>query len=201
MPGRDGGDPYGTDDPAVGGIVLWAVRRVLLWGGLGLALYLAVGYRGMLMPAGGGAASQTASAVVTGAVGAAAAPSAPAAVPNSLVFHADPRGHVELGAEVNGAPVRFLVDTGATYLTLTPQDAEAAGIDRDDLVFDAAANTANGRVRMALVTLREVRIQQLDLYDVPAAVVENLGTSLLGMSFLTRLDSYEMSDGVLTMNW
>jgi aspartyl protease family protein len=195
MPGRGGGDPYGTDDPATGGILLWAVRLVLVWGGIGLALYLAVDHRGMLMPA-PRAASGTPAGVTTDA-----APSPAAAPPNTLVFRADSRGHVELGAEVNGTPVRFLVDTGATYLTLTPRDAEAAGIDRDDLVFNAAANTANGRIRMALVTLREVRIQQLDLYDVKAAVVENLSTSLLGMSFLTRLDSYEMQGGVLTMNW
>jgi clan AA aspartic protease (TIGR02281 family) len=54
---------------------------------------------------------------------------------------------------------------------------------------------------MAPVTLREIRIGQLSLYDVPAAVLENLNISLLGMSFLSRLQSYEMREGKLTISW
>ena len=54
---------------------------------------------------------------------------------------------------------------------------------------------------MAPVTLREIRIGQLSIYDVPASVLENLNISLLGMSFLTRLQSYEMRDGKLTISW
>jgi len=54
---------------------------------------------------------------------------------------------------------------------------------------------------MAPVTLREIRIGQLSIYDVPAAVLENLNISLLGMSFLGRLQGYEMRDGKLTINW
>ena len=54
---------------------------------------------------------------------------------------------------------------------------------------------------MARVTLREIRIGQLSIYDVPAAVLENLNISLLGMSFLTRLQGYEMRDGRLTISW
>jgi predicted aspartyl protease len=51
------------------------------------------------------------------------------------------------------------------------------------------------------VTLREIRIDQLSIYDVPAAVLENLNVSLLGMSFLARLQGYEMRDGKLTISW
>jgi aspartyl protease family protein len=69
------------------------------------------------------------------------------------------------------------------------------------LVFSARVNTANGEARMAPVMLREIRIDQLSVYDVPAAVVENLNISLLGMSFLVRLQSYEMRDGKLTITW
>jgi predicted aspartyl protease len=54
---------------------------------------------------------------------------------------------------------------------------------------------------MAPVMLREIRIDQLSVYDVPAAVLENLNISLLGMSFLVRLQSYEMRDGKLTITW
>ena len=68
-------------------------------------------------------------------------------------------------------------------------------------MYNARVNTANGAARMAPVTLREIRIDQLTLYDIPAAVLENLNISLLGMSFLTRLQGYEMRDGKLTITW
>jgi clan AA aspartic protease (TIGR02281 family) len=54
---------------------------------------------------------------------------------------------------------------------------------------------------MAPVTLREIRIGQLSIYNVPAAVLEKVNVSLLGMSFLSRLQGYEMRDGKLTISW
>jgi len=104
-------------------------------------------------------------------------------------------------AFVNGAPVRFLVDTGATLVVLTLKDAAAAGLGRNDLVFSMSTSTANGVARAAPVRLRELRINQLSVNDVSAAVVENLNISLLGQSFLTQLDGYEMRDGVLTLSY
>jgi aspartyl protease family protein len=120
---------------------------------------------------------------------------------NTLVYPANEQGHVIVEAVINGASMRLLVDTGASLVSLTAADARAAGISRAELVFDHLANTANGTARMARVTLREVRIGQLSVYDVPAAVLENLNISLLGMSFLSRLQSYEMRDGKLTISW
>ena len=120
---------------------------------------------------------------------------------NTLVYPANEQGHIILDAAVNGASVRLLVDTGASLVTLTPADARAAGIARGELVFNHRVSTANGFARMAPVTLREIRIGQLSLYDVPAAVLENLNISLLGMSFLSRLQSYEMREGKLTISW
>jgi aspartyl protease family protein len=120
---------------------------------------------------------------------------------NSLVYTANQQGHVILDAVVNGAAVRLMVDTGASLVILTRQDAHAAGIAPSELVYSSRASTANGAARMAPVTLREIRIGQLSIYDVPAAVLENLNISLLGMSFLTRLQGYEMRDGKLTISW
>ena len=120
---------------------------------------------------------------------------------NTLVYPANEQGHIILEAAVNGASVRLLVDTGASLVTLTPADARAAGIARGELVFNHRVSTANGSAHMAPVTLREIRIGQLSLYDVPAAVSENLNISLLGMSFLSRLQSYEMREGKLTISW
>jgi aspartyl protease family protein len=120
---------------------------------------------------------------------------------NTIVYAAGEGGHVIVDAAVNGAPTRLLVDTGASLVTLTPKDARAAGIDPHALVFSRQVSTANGAVRMAPVTLREIRLGQLSIYDVPAAVLEKLNVSLLGMSFLGRLQSYEMRDGKLTISW
>ena len=122
-------------------------------------------------------------------------------MPNALVFRANPQGHVVVEAAVNGVPVKFLVDTGATMVVLTLKDAAAAGLSGSDLVFSMRTSTANGVARAAPVRLRELRIDQLMVRDVAAAVVENLNISLLGQSFLTRLDGYEMRDGVLTLNY
>jgi aspartyl protease family protein len=118
-----------------------------------------------------------------------------------LTYRADPRGHVALVALVNGAPVRFLVDTGASRVTLTTEDARAAGIGPGELVFNQRSQTANGLAREAAVTLREIRIDRLSIDNVSAAVNENLTVSLLGMSFLRRLKSFEMRDGSLTISW
>jgi aspartyl protease family protein len=119
----------------------------------------------------------------------------------TLVYRADRRGHFSLTATVNGAPIRVVVDTGASLVALTLDDASAAGIGRNELVFNQLTQTANGRVRFAPVMLREVRIGQLSLENVAAAVIENLDQSLLGMSFLKRLKSFEMREGALTISW
>lgn len=119
----------------------------------------------------------------------------------TLTYRTDERGHVALTAMVNGTPVRFLVDTGASRVTLTAEDARSAGIDRGGLVFNQRSQTANGLAREAPVTLREIRIDKLSVDNVSAAVNDNLTVSLLGMSFLKRLRSVEMRDGVLTIGW
>jgi aspartyl protease family protein len=169
----------------------WALRQLAIWGGLGLVLYAAVADRLPIRHERG-----------LPPVRAVAAP-APArgGAPNALVFRANRQGHVLLDAVVNGAPMRFLVDTGATRVALTLQDAAAAGLTPSDLVFNARVSTASGIARVAPVQLREIRIGQLSVADVPAVVVEHLATSLLGQSFLTRLDGYEMRDGVLTLTY
>src|SRR5258706_5583650 len=81
------------------------------------------------------------------------------------------------------------------------EDAQAAGINRSELVFNRITRTANGAARFAPVMLREIRIGQLSIDSVPAAVIENLDQSLLGMSFLTRLKSFEMREVALTISW
>jgi aspartyl protease family protein len=170
-------------------VIGWALRWVLLSGAVTLVFVGIARLGPAFFPeraAGSGPAFSAAETV-------------PAA--NTLVYPANEQGHVIVEAVINGAPMRLLVDTGASLVSLTAADARAAGISRAELVFDHLVNTANGAVRVARVTLREVRIGQLSIDDVPAAVLDNLNVSLLGMSFLSRVQSYEMRDGKLTISW
>lgn len=173
----------------------WALRTLVVWGALAALLY-ALG--GQLLSNQQNAADP---APTSSAARSPAATRTSGAVPNSLVYRANKDGHVYVDAVVNGAPVKFVVDTGATMVVLTVRDAAAAGLSRGSLSFDMRTSTANGIGRAAPVRLHELRLGQLSVSDVPAAVVENLGLSLLGQSFLTRLDSYEMRDGALTLNY
>jgi aspartyl protease family protein len=175
-------------------VIDWALRWALFCCGMVLLGVGLLDHTAELLPAGPPPSRPEAPLAAP-----AAQPSATAA--NTIVYTANQQGHVVLDAAVNGFPVHMLVDTGASLVTLTPVDARAVGINPAGLVFNAYANTANGSVRMAPVTLREIRIGQLSIYDVPAAVLENLNVSLLGMSFLGRLQGYEMRDGKLTISW
>lgn len=171
----------------------WAFRQAAIWGGLSIVLYLAIGNRSLWMPA----VPQQAAAPVAIAQH---QPQANVAI-NTLVYHANTQGHVIIEAGVNGAPIRFMLDTGATAVALSARDAAAAGISRYQLDFSRRAETANGDVRVAPVNLREIRLGQLSVDDVQAVVIDNLEVSLLGQTFLKRLQSYEMRDGVLTITW
>ena len=121
---------------------------------------------------------------------------------NRLTIPADPRGHFLVDAEVNGTKVTFLVDTGASSVVLSPADARRAGLAPERLRFTERFNTANGTVRAAPVELREIRIGQLAQRYVPASVNEApMGISLLGMTFLGRLESWSVEGGRLALYW
>ncbi len=123
-------------------------------------------------------------------------------VNNARVYHADASGHFFVDAAVNGTTIRFLVDTGATVVALTRDDARAIGLSDGDLQFSQVMSTANGQARAAPTTLRSVRLDQFETSDVPAVVMEkDMGISLLGMSFLSRVAGYSISGGDLTIEW
>ena len=118
------------------------------------------------------------------------------------VVDAGPDGHYLIEAMVNGEPVEFLVDTGASDIVLTIDDAERLGLQPATLRYTQRFATANGEVRGAPVVLRELRIGQFSLFDVPASVNEApLRVSLLGMNFLEQLNGYEVDDGRLILRW
>jgi clan AA aspartic protease (TIGR02281 family) len=116
------------------------------------------------------------------------------------VIDAGRHGHFLVEAVVNGVPIDFMVDTGASHVVLSLQDARKLGFTQ--LQFTAEFQSANGTVRAAPVELRELRIGQLSLFDLEASVNGGpLPISLLGMSFLQRLSSYEVARGRLILRW
>ena len=101
-------------------------------------------------------------------------------------------GHFEIDGAVNGAAVAFLVDTGASDVVLTRNDASAIGFKDSDLSFTNPISTANGTAFAAKIALDEVKIGGIVRRNIRAMVAEEgkLDQSLLGMSFLSSLSSY-----------
>jgi aspartyl protease family protein len=120
----------------------------------------------------------------------------------TLRVRADRSGHFLVDADVDGTTVRFMVDTGASDVVLTPEDAERLGLRLHDRDYTLKYRTAGGIVKAAPVSLREISIGALSVRDVPAAVnSQSIGVSLLGMSFLKRLDGYAVERDSLILTW
>ena len=135
-----------------------------------------------------------AQAAISPAKGEAAQPAPGATIPKS----AD--GHYWADGQANGAKVRFLVDTGATAVALTPADAHHLGIDTSDLKFSYKVVTASGQSRAAAVKLASVTVAGARLDNVDALVIDHgLDTSLLGMTYLGRLASFQATRSTLVL--
>jgi aspartyl protease family protein len=119
-----------------------------------------------------------------------------------LTIAEDESGGYQAIGSVNGARVRFLVDTGASDIVLTATDARAAGIDPDALDYSRPYATANGIAHGATTTVQELKVGAIVFNDVQVSVQrEGLGQSLLGMSFLRRLKSFGFGDHRLVLRW
>jgi aspartyl protease family protein len=103
-------------------------------------------------------------------------------------------GDFAISATINGARVAMVLDTGASSVVLTRDDAKAAGLPIEVLDYTVNIDTANGRARAAPVRLDRVAVGSLVEHSVDALVAQpgQLKTSLLGMSFLNRLQSWEV---------
>jgi aspartyl protease family protein len=102
---------------------------------------------------------------------------------------ADGQGHFNASANINGSPINVLVDTGATMVALTWDDARAAGIHMSESDFTMRSQTANGIAYFAPAKLSSVRIGNITVYNVRAAVAKpgQLSKTLLGMTFLSQV--------------
>lgn len=181
----------------LGGVVLTmfrerfaqAITTALLWVVVGLALVVAYSYRFEL--------HQVADRVMV------------VLVPGHVVTHGRSvevgrtnSGDFDVSAQINGARIAMVLDTGASSVVLTRNDAKAAGLPLEVLEYTVAIDTANGRTRAAPVTLDRIAIGGLEERSVEALVAQpgQLKTSLLGMSFLNRLQSWEVSGDRLLLH-
>jgi aspartyl protease family protein len=163
------------------------VRAALAWIAIGLVLVVGYSYWEDLAP-------------IVRRVGGNLAPAEPRALaPGLVALRAGTGGHFRAVALVNGQRVQFLVDTGASDVALTPDDARRAGIDVDRLVYDVPYRTANGVGYGARVRIGRIALGDVALDDVSGSVAANLGQSLLGMSFLRRLSGFEVRGNELIL--
>jgi aspartyl protease family protein len=113
---------------------------------------------------------------------------------SKIVLTAGSGGHFTTQGAINGKAVRFMVDTGATSVAMGAAEAERLGIDYRKGRL-GRGSTANGHVNMYLVTLASVRIGDVEVYDVEAAVLPGgMSEILLGNSFLTRFQMTRHND-------
>lgn len=110
-------------------------------------------------------------------------------------------GHFEVRANINGASVPLIFDTGASAVVLTAEDARKAGIDTDALRYTVSVSTANGKGKAAAVKLDNINVGGIERQGVRAFVAEEdaLDTSLLGMTFLETLKRYAVSSNSLEL--
>lgn len=174
----------------IGGSMLAAPRQVLVllkwlavWALLGLSLVTAYTYRSEL-----DAVRQRVSGTLLPGTAMTDART------GTITVIRDRSRHYRINASVNGAAVGFLVDTGASVVTLTARDARAAGIDTAALSYTVPVSTANGISQVAAIRLESLEIDSLRLTDLRAFVAreEALETSLFGLSALDRLSSWRV---------
>jgi len=170
------------------------MRSIIVFAGLVLA---AAGLIGHYLGQYEQPATTPSSSVTPATVGNAPAPSGR----RSVTIPQDARGHFQVGGQIDGRRVEFMVDTGASVVALSEREAGRLGIRpaRDD--FTAQVKTANGVVKAAPVMLRSVDINGLVVRNVRALVVPGnaLSENLLGLSYLTKLKRFEYANGKLVL--
>lgn len=120
---------------------------------------------------------------------------------DEIVLPRSPDGHYHMTVQINGTPVDFLVDTGASQVVLTQADAQRVGFDPGALRYLGIANTANGQVRTAAVSLDEVAVGPYVDRNLRASVNGGqMDKSLLGMAYLGLYDSISITNDELILS-
>ena len=120
--------------------------------------------------------------------------------PSEVLLARSRDSHFYADTRIDGRNVRMLVDSGASVVALTRSDAEAIGINVDDLPVGWTASTAGGDVPMRMITLDSVEVEGIKIRDVQAAVIDSdMGISLLGQSFLSKLAAVNVEGDTMTL--
>lgn len=165
-----------------------AVQWALIWAVIGLMLVAGYTYRFELKDAGERVMAEL-------------VPGRAASRGKAVEVARGKAGDFQISAKVNGANVAMVLDTGASAVVLTHEAAKAAGLPLDFIKYNVNVDTANGRAQAASVTLDRITVGGIVERSVPALIAPpgQLKTSLLGMSFLNRLESWEVRGGKLSM--
>jgi len=119
---------------------------------------------------------------------------------SAVSIRKSPDGQFWTDGRANSANIKFLIDTGASVVALTPEDSRRAGYNPRNMTFNIPVNTANGQVMAARVQLESVTIGAVSVRDVEALVIpEGLSVSLLGMSYLGRLQKVEATPTMMIL--
>jgi aspartyl protease family protein len=164
-----------------------ALKQALAWIGIALILVVIYTARDDLMGLGGNFGSRVVSSL---------APTKPVQVSGGVVYlsRAARDNHFRVDAVANGHVMNFLIDTGASDVALSSKDAQRLGFDLARLNFAQPYQTANGVTMGATVTLDSIQVGDITVHNVRGSVMQgDTGMSLLGMSFLNALGSYEFS--------
>jgi aspartyl protease family protein len=109
-------------------------------------------------------------------------------------------GHFHVDIEINGAVIEFMIDTGASHAALSKQDAQAIGIRLSDLSYTTQTNTANGKSWSAPFMIKHMRIGATNFHNIRGSVAQGeMDGSLLGMSFLSQLQSFTIEQNRMIM--
>lgn len=118
-----------------------------------------------------------------------------------VVVRSDERGHFVAEFKLNGRRVPAMIDTGATLVAMNRSTAKSIGITLSAADFRYEIDTANGKARAAAAVIPSIDIGRIRVENVEGVVLEDnaLGQTLVGMSFLKRLDKYQVEDGTLLL--
>jgi aspartyl protease family protein len=165
-----------------------AVTAALLWVVIALALVVGYTYRADLR--------ETSERVLAEFI-----PGRPVSHGRTVEIARGHAGEFQVATHVNGRPVPMVLDTGASAVVLTQDAAREAGLPLEMLAYTVNIETANGRARAAAVTLDRLAVGTIVEHAVPALIAQpgQLKTSLLGMSFLNRLESYSVTSDKLIL--
>jgi len=121
--------------------------------------------------------------------------------PNEVRISAGHDNQYYVNVDINRRTASFLIDTGASYVALRESDARKAGIYTSWNDFTYPVRTANGETKAAYVTLDQMEIDDIRVEGVKAFILpdDQLSTNLLGMSFLSRIDSVEARSGEMIL--